>query len=125
MLAMPCSQNRDLKCNRIYKLPVSSSCLGTFLRSLFFLFKLPNFTLSSIVYSEGDRHYLKCNRIYKLPVSSSCLGTFLRSLFFLFKLPIFTLSSIVYSEGDRHWTLRYQSIDGLKEMLSDILRIPG
>ena len=30
MLAMPCSQNRDLKCNRICKLPVSSSCLGTF-----------------------------------------------------------------------------------------------
>jgi len=27
----------DLKCNRIYKLPVSSSCLGTFLWSLFFL----------------------------------------------------------------------------------------
>jgi len=30
MLAMPCSQNRDLKCNRIYKLPASSSGLGTF-----------------------------------------------------------------------------------------------
>jgi len=27
---MPCSQNRDLKCNRICKLPVSLSCLGTF-----------------------------------------------------------------------------------------------
>jgi len=33
-------QNRDLKCNRIWKLPVSSSCLGTFLWSLFFFFKL-------------------------------------------------------------------------------------
>ena len=31
---MLCSQNRDLKYNRIYKLPVSSSCLGTFLWSL-------------------------------------------------------------------------------------------
>jgi len=31
MLAMPCSQNRNLKCIRICKLPVSSSCLGTFL----------------------------------------------------------------------------------------------
>jgi len=30
MLAIPCSQNRDLKCNRIFKLPVFSSCLGTF-----------------------------------------------------------------------------------------------
>jgi len=28
--AMPCSQNRDLKCNRICKLPVSLSCWGTF-----------------------------------------------------------------------------------------------
>jgi len=28
--AMPCSQNRDLKCNRICKLLASSSCLGTF-----------------------------------------------------------------------------------------------
>jgi len=29
-LYQPCSQNRDLKCNKIYKLPASSSCLGTF-----------------------------------------------------------------------------------------------
>jgi len=28
--AMHCSQNRDLKCNRICKLPVSLSCLSTF-----------------------------------------------------------------------------------------------
>jgi len=28
--AMPCSRNRNLKCNRICKLPASSSCLGTF-----------------------------------------------------------------------------------------------
>jgi len=27
---MVCSRNRDLKCNRIYKLPASSFCLGTF-----------------------------------------------------------------------------------------------
>jgi len=46
--AMPCSQNRDLKCNRICKLPVLLFCLGTFLWSLFFLFKLPIFTLSSM-----------------------------------------------------------------------------
>jgi len=44
---MPCSQNRDLKCNRICKLPASSPCLGAFLWSLFFFFKLPIFTLSS------------------------------------------------------------------------------
>jgi len=28
--AITCNQNSDLKCNRICKLPVSSSCLGTF-----------------------------------------------------------------------------------------------
>jgi len=30
MLAMPCTWNKDLKCNRICKLLASSSCLGTF-----------------------------------------------------------------------------------------------
>ena len=41
-----CKWNRDLKCNRICKLPVSSSCLGTFYDPYFF-FKLPIFTLTS------------------------------------------------------------------------------
>jgi len=41
------SQNRDLKCNRICKLPVSSSCLGTF--SLFYFVKLPIFSFFSIL----------------------------------------------------------------------------
>jgi len=45
--AMPCSQNGDPKCNRICKLP-ASSCLGSFLWSLFFFFKLLIFTLSSL-----------------------------------------------------------------------------
>jgi len=44
--AIPCSRNKDLKCNRIYKLPVSSSCLGTFYDP-YSSFKLPIFTLSS------------------------------------------------------------------------------
>jgi len=43
---MPCSQNKDLKCNRIGKLPAPLSCLGTFYDPYSF-FKLPIFTLSS------------------------------------------------------------------------------
>ena len=30
MLCITCSQNMDLKCNRVCKLPVFSFCLGTF-----------------------------------------------------------------------------------------------
>jgi len=47
MLAMPCSQNRDLKCNRICKLPASSSCLDTFYNPYSSFLKLRIFTLFS------------------------------------------------------------------------------
>jgi len=54
------SQNRDLKCNRICKLPASSSCLDTFLWSLFFPFKLSIFILSSF-FSFYIQLWTHCN----------------------------------------------------------------